>query len=308
MSTQANLLHDAPLRTEITAPAPISPLQIFAWSIRRELWDNHSLYLAPAIVAVLILLGSVFGPLGVQHSTYVGTAPGSHDRFTADVPYDVGAGVIEATAWLVSIFYAADALYAERRDRSILFWKSLPVSDLTTVLAKASVPTLLLPLITVAITVVTHLTMALASSVVLLRLGDPIAPLWSQLAFPHQWLWLLAHLFTVAALWYAPFYAWLLLISVCANRAPLLWAFLPPLALAVLEKIIFHTAYIGQALAHRVAHGNLNTGTASSSSHIDPNFGALMLSLNTPELWLGLLAAACFLTAAIQIRRYKGAL
>ena len=49
------------------------------------------------------------------------------------------------TAFLVGVFYCLDALHGERRDRSILFWKSLPVSDLTTVLAKASVPCRVLP-------------------------------------------------------------------------------------------------------------------------------------------------------------------
>ena len=306
MSTQANILHDAPFRTELAAYVPISPVQLFSWSILRELWDNHSLYIAPAIVGGLMLLGFFFGPFGIQNSTYVGSA--RHDRFSPEVPYAIASSIIMVTALLVSVFYTADALYAERRDRSILFWKSLPVSDLTTVLAKASVPMLLLPLITLAITVVTHLTMALASSVVLLHLGDPVAPFWSEIALPRQWLWLLSHLLTVAALWYAPFYAWLLLVSVSANRAPLLWAFLPPLALAALESIVFHTSRVAQALGHRLAYSNMNIGNEKSSTHLTPSLSAPFHSLNTPELWLGLLAAACFLAAAIQIRRYKGAL
>ncbi len=62
-------------------------------------------------------------------------------------PYTFAAGCIMATAFIVGVFYCLDALHGERRDRSILFWKSLPVSDLTTVLSKASIPLVVLPLL-----------------------------------------------------------------------------------------------------------------------------------------------------------------
>ena len=68
-------------------------------------------------------------------------------------PYDMAAGLMMLTTLVVGVFYCLDALYGERRDRSILFWKSLPVSDLTTVLSKASIPVVILPLLTFAITV-----------------------------------------------------------------------------------------------------------------------------------------------------------
>lgn len=298
MSTPANLLHDSPLPAEITPSSPISPARIFLWSVRRELWDNRSLYLAPAIVAVLVLLGFFFGPFGLRNLSHLALPESAGDRFAVLVPYELASGLIMATTLLVSVFYSVDALYAERRDRSILFWKSLPVSDLTTVLAKASIPLFVLPLIAFTLTVLTHLIMALATSVVMLRQGNPLAPLLSQLALPHLWLLLLGHLLAVAALWYAPFYAWFLLVSAWATRSPLLVAFLPPLALAALEAIVFHTTQIGSALAHRLAHGNVTTNPDLFASN----------TLNTPELWLGLLVAAGFLAAAVRLRRYKGTL
>ena len=81
------------------------------------------------------------------------------------------------------MFYCLDALHGERRDRSILFWKSLPVSDLTTVLSKASIPLVVLPLLTFAITVATQWLMLLLSSAVLLVSGQSVATLWTQLSF-----------------------------------------------------------------------------------------------------------------------------
>ncbi len=298
MSTQANILQDSPVRAGVTASSPLSPLRLFAWSVRREIWDNQSLYLAPASVAVLVLLGFFFGPFGVRNMVYFGSPTEGHRGFSADAPYHLVAGLLMATTLLVSVFYSIDALYAERRDRSILFWKSLPVSDLIAVLAKASIPLLVLPLIAFGVTVVTHLAMALASSVALLRLGEPVAPLWSMIALPHLWLWTFGHFLMTAAIWYAPFYAWLLLVSAWANRAPLLFALLPPLALVALESIVFHSSYFGTALKDRLAHGSVLPNSASPAT----------AGLNTPALWLGLLAAACFFAAAVQFRRYRGTL
>ena len=59
---------------------------------------------------------------------------------TIEAPYDMAAGLLMLDLLIVGVFYCLDALHGERRDRSMLFWKSLPVSDLTTVLAKASIP------------------------------------------------------------------------------------------------------------------------------------------------------------------------
>ena len=298
MNTQADTLQESPVRAGVAGATPLSPFRLFGWSVRRELWDNQSLYLAPASVAVLFLLGFFLGPFGVKDMTYISSPQEGHHGFSAGLPYQLAAALLMATTVLVSVFYAIDALYAERRDRSILFWKSLPVSDLIAVLAKASIPLIVLPLIAFGFTVVIHVVMALASSVVLYRLGDPVTPLWSALALPHMWVQLLGHYVTVAALWYAPFYAWLLLVSAWANRAPLLLAFLPPFALVALEGVVFHTSHIGAALKERLAHGNIGPSTPMAANN----------GLDTPELWLGLLAAACFIAAAVQFRRYRGTL
>src|SRR5213079_3044167 len=86
-------------------------------------------------------------------------------------PYEFAAALIMGTGFIVGIFYSLDALYGERRDRSILFWKSLPVSDLTTVLSKVSIPLVILPLVTFVIIIATQFVMLLWSSVVLLTSG-----------------------------------------------------------------------------------------------------------------------------------------
>src|SRR5438046_9006498 len=85
-------------------------------------------------------------------------------RAAIEAPYDMAAIMLILTAFIVGVFYCLDALYGERRDRSILFWKSLPVSDLTTVLSKFTIPLIILPLLSFAIAVVTQFVMLLLSS------------------------------------------------------------------------------------------------------------------------------------------------
>src|SRR5206468_6492294 len=116
-------------------------------------------------------------------------------------PYSFVALLIMGTTFIVAVFYCLDALHGERRDRGILFWKSLPVSDLTTVLAKASIPLVILPLLTFAITVAMQWLMLLVSSAVLLVSGQSVTMLWTKLSFLRMSLLLLYHVFTAHTLW-----------------------------------------------------------------------------------------------------------
>jgi ABC-2 type transport system permease protein len=232
--------------------------------------------------------------------------PGRHH--TAIVgPYDFAAGLMMATIILVSVFYCADALHSERRDRSILFWKSLPVSDLTTVLAKVSIPLVVLPLIACVVTAALWVSMLLLSSAVLLGSGVSVSMLWAQLPLPKMWLLLLYHLFTAHALWPLPVYCWLLLVSGWARRAVFLWAALPVVAIAGLERIAFHTAHflalVGSRLIGGVpagAFGRPDVFPTDPMAHVAPAH-----FLGSPGLWIGLAVAAAFVTAAVWLRRYK---
>ena len=211
------------------------------------------------------------------------------------------------TTFVVGLFYCLDALHGERRDRSILFWKSLPVSDLTTVLSKASIPLVVLPLLTFAITVVTQGIMLLLSSAVLLGSGLSVATLWTQLSLFQMWPLLLYHLLAVHALWYAPLYGWLLLVSGWARRAPFLWAALPLLAIGIVEKIAFNTSYFAALLGHRFLggpEGGASSGNAMSMAPLTQLTPGQFLT--SPGLWIGLAIAAAFLAAAVRLRRYRG--
>src|SRR5207302_9774190 len=96
-------------------------------------------------------------------------------------PHDLTTMMMVFVVLIVGVFYCLDALHSERRDRSILFWKSLPVSDLTAVLSKATIPLVVLPLVAFAIIVCTHLIMVLETSVVLISHGMSPASTWAHM-------------------------------------------------------------------------------------------------------------------------------
>jgi ABC-2 type transport system permease protein len=290
------------------APAALSPTRPMYWSVRRELWENRSIYIAPLAAAAVFLVGFLISMVHLPQSVHLSILDPAHQRAAIVTPYDMLAGLLMFTWMIVGAFYCLGALHGERRDRSILFWKSLPVSDLTTVLAKASIPFVVLPMLTFVITVVTQCIMLLLSTAVLSASGGNVAALWTQLSFPRMSLMLLYHLVTVHTLWYAPFYGWLLLVSAWARRAPFLWAALPPLAIGFGEKIAFNTSHFGTFLLHRLG-GGTEAMTAPGTMPMDPTThltpGPYLAS---PGLWLGLVFTALCLVAAVRLRRYRGAL
>src|ERR1044072_6780579 len=135
----------------IADPGPHKPTQPFLWSVRRELWENKSIYVAPLAAAAVVLFGFGITAFRLPQLRMNALALQSvRQRSAIEVPYDIAAMMIMFTVFIVGIFYCLDALHGERRDRSILFWKSLPVSDHTTVLSKMFVPLVILPVITFA--------------------------------------------------------------------------------------------------------------------------------------------------------------
>lgn len=295
------------------ALAPLSATRPLYWSIRREVWENRSIYVAPLIAAAVGFLGFLISLVWLPRSIRDGSLHHPHMSATGmlAMPYAHVAWVLILTEFLVGVFYSLDALYGERRDRSILFWKSLPVSDLTTVLAKASIPLVVLPLITFALTLALQLIMLLLSGAVLLMTGAGAANMWTQLPFVQMVVVLLYGLI-VLALWHAPLYAWLLLVSGWARRATFLWAFLPLLAIGAFERIAFRTSYFGRWLQDRL----MGFAADAFAFHtpdglpVDPHFipvAALTPGrfLGAPGLWIGLIFAAIFLAAAVRLRRYR---
>jgi len=275
------------------------------WSLRRELWENRSIYIAPVIVAAVVMFGFMISTIGMpSRRRAVLLLDPAKQRAVIGEPYDVAAIMLIVTAFIVGVFYCIDALHGERRDRSILFWKSMPVSDRTTVLAKAIIPLVVLPVVIFAIVVTLQFMMLLWSSVVLLPSGLA-GTTWTRFRLIEQSLILLYGLVAIA-LWHAPIYGWLLLVSGWARRATFLWALIPFLAISILEKIAFNSVHFALMIKSRLTDFTTQAfavqahGTIDSLTQLTP--GRFLI---TPGLWIGLAFAAIFIAAAVRVRRNR---
>src|SRR5207247_10953041 len=217
---------------------PATP-QPFYWSVRRELWENRSIYVAPILVAVVVLFGFLVSTIGLpERRREVLLLDPTKARAAIEAPYDMAAIMLILTAFIVGVFYCLDALYGERRYRSILFWKSLPVSDRTTLLSKATIPLVVLPLVTFAIVVATQLVMMLWTSLLLISHGMSTASTWTYVPLFRNSLILLYGLAEIA-LWHAPFYGCAMLISVWDRRAKFICALMSFIAIGLFEITLY---------------------------------------------------------------------
>ena len=308
--------------SEIAAELPMNsdpsqtsnPTRPFYWSVRRELWENRSIYMAPLIAAAVVIFGFGVTAFDLPRRRLNALAlESARQRAAIEIPYDAAAMMVMFTVFIVGIVYCLDALHGERRDRSILFWKSLPVSDLTSVLSKAFVPMVILPLLTFVVVFATQFILLLISTAVLLPSGLA-GTTWQLLPWPRL-LSILAYGLVTSVLWEAPIFAWLLLVSSWAKRATFLWAVLPWLAIGAIEKLAFDTTYFGRMLVGRLTDGfqqgfvvvkygkDAHVPVVDRLTQFDP-----LKFLSSPGLWIGLVVAVVFLIAAIRVRRYRGPL
>ena len=267
------------------------------WSVRRELWENRFLYLAPLVVNAFVLLGSIISIItGAQRG---GSVVGA---------FRMAPAPIMLSTFIVAAFYSLDALYGERRDRSILFWKSLPVSDRTVVFSKVLITLAVLPLIALTLSIATLLVLLVVSTPVLLANGQSPIALWRELGL-FETILVMIYGLSVHALWFSPIYGWLMLVSAWARRAPLLWATLPALTIAGVERIAFNSWYFVSLLRYRATGAMREAfvfrarGSGESIDHLTQLEPVRYLS--APGLWLGLVFAAGCVGAAIRLRRAR---
>lgn len=308
MNAPTNVPPDSPFDAQPIASADPSSTRPMYWSVRRELWENRSIYIAPLVVAAVVLFASLIGTLGLPRKIRnLPTLDLAKQQAVVERPFQMAPAPIMLATFIVGLFYCLDALYGERRDRSILFWKSLPVSDRTTVLSKASIPLAVLPAIAFALSVIVQAVLLFASNLVLLGSGLSPAPLWTEVRF-FELVPIMLYGLTVHALWFAPIYCWLLLISAWAKRSPFLWAVMPLLAVSAVEKITFNTSAFMGLLKYRVmgAMAEAFVFKPSARGNVDRiNQLAPWNFLTRPGLWFGLAFAAAFLYAAVRVRRKR---
>jgi len=302
MNTESNAMSESP----VIGPVAISATRRMYWSVRRELWENRSIYIAPLAVAALILVASLICTIHLPVKLHGVPVDPAKQQENIGQSYVIAALLLMFTTLVVGAFYCLDALQGERRDRSILFWKSLPVSDVTTVLAKASIPFVVLPLLTVVVTMATQAIMLLLGTARLLGSGAGAAELWSHVSLLPMSGMLLYHMVAFHSLWWAPFWGWLLMISAWARRAAFLWATLPLLTVGLVEKIAFNTSHFGGWLTYRFLGGPEGMPPGKQPMTMAAMMPATPAQfLASPGFWFGLTLAAGFLAAAVRLRRNR---
>ncbi|MDH3439666.1 MAG: hypothetical protein OEM63_02855 [Gammaproteobacteria bacterium] len=295
--------------------------------LQRELWEHRSVFVVPVVVAVITLLTSWTGQVTIGEIEHldmgiVGASNMPENVRAAALSFTmVGLSVSFIIAmWILTIFYALDALYAERKDRSILFWRSIPVTDFETVLSKLLTALLVIPLVTFVVIVATQLLVLLSLTVQIdFRGGSPLELIWSAAPFLDTWAATIVLLITLP-LWLSPFIGWFLFVSAFTNRSPLLIAAMPIVLLPMFEKLFFDSAIMAEAFFVRSIKFPLFTGVDNMALLMQETddlaalaeaelsvFGLLDLGsfLASPQLWLGIVVCGLFSAAAIYVRRYR---
>ncbi len=303
--------------------------------IKREFLDGQNGYLrVPVILAALsiflvvvstigfgetIEFDGVFDDYEIENLGDALTEAAASKRGDEELPaaitlsYWVMAGISWVALPFVVFFSLLSALYEERRDRSILFWKSMPVDDWQEVLAKFVTPVFLAPIIFLAIAIGSQIVVALFLSIVVLFQGGPVLELWPLASMIGTWIYF-ATLYMTMTLWVLPILAWVLFVSAYASRLPIMWALLPPAIIMAIEGILFETTtvlrWIGIQLGgwQTYAYRDLNADIDGPADFLALVFGglqweALTYSLGSTQFWIGLVIAAGFVFGAIELRK-----
>ena len=285
-------------------------MNTYSWLIRREFWENRAIWIVPTIIGVALTLAALFGRVDI-----VALTNAEQNRLVGGMVLFAFGVTFFAVMSIYSTWYLLDCLYADRKDRSILFWKSLPISDTATVLAKLFTGLIAIPLVYFLAADISTLLMAFIVSVrAHSTLGSALwqPDLWLQL----QALWL--YLIVTTAIWYLPFAGWLMVVSAWAKRAVTLWSILPPLAAYLLERWFFGTHVVGTVLRDRAlgyiphAFQDVSDHSAWVSTVIDHDTITTPSSVwrlldpvgffSSAATWIGVVIGISLIVAAIQLR------
>ena len=269
-------------------------MRTFAWCVRRELWEHRWVYWVPLLLGgILIIIGA--WQTGQSVAGFDAVANPMPAALARRLSYymDTAARMMFVIAILVAFVYCAEALHAERHDRSIIFWKSLPVGDATTIAAKAAVPMAVAPAIALARVLVCQgiagVLFAGSGGGFTSALGSPAAALTEA---------------AVGALWIAPAYAWILFISALARRAVLLIAIAPLLLASMIERMGSSDTSLSQLLLQRGFGRYLPRGHLELVGGVDALAVApAPVLLRSPALWVGAAVAAVLLAVVARARR-----
>ncbi len=288
-------------------------LTTFKTLVIREYWENKSLKLAPLIIASVLIFALVVGLItgqtlisthGLENTTELGFAEINNasqeelGKAMQAFQYAFVFGPLLVGLLFVLFFYSLGSLYNDRRDRSILFWKSMPVSDLQTVMSKVFTAFIVAPVLTAAIAFIAQFVgLVLLTLMVWFNGGSAWSLIWSNSAL----FSVLFNDFAIAimvGLWMAPILGWLWLVSAFAKRVAFLIAIFVPLGIMMVEGMILHSSHFAELVGRHFAQvEHIVTGTYKQ--------GHPFTILSQGGFWIGLVICALFIAAATYIRRFR---
>ncbi len=295
--------------------------------LKREVWEHRSIWLTPVAIAIVVTLGVLAMLMFASgFAAELDIAIFGAQNIAGDAERQaILTGFFLGTSWLfiialaiLTIFYCLDSLYAERKDKSILFWRSLPVTDAETVISKLITAIIIIPLVTVLGIIATHLVNLIVTSIwVSMKGADGGMLIWGSVALFDNWM--AAFIVVLASgIWMSPFIGWFLLVSAYTKRSPLLMAFMPPILIGLLEGIILRTHFFAENVLARgdglpifrsadidnffdKEEWRVAEGATSLLEHLD-----VMQFLTSSGMWAGVLICGLLSTGAIYVRRYRG--
>jgi len=301
--------------------------------IKREFWENTGAFRTTPLViggiylAVMLMFIITFGHFDNEFQTLrelihftAQQDPGVRAKFVYESTLAMSTMFSVVLAFVV-FFYLLGSLYDDRKDRSILFWKSLPASDTLTVASKLLSAMVVAPLIFWAVYVLVHITMMIVSSVVVMSLGENPWTLFLSLGHPFKAWSLVFASYMAQSIWALPLYGWLMLVSAFAPRIPLLFATLPPVVFAVLQIWItfLQTFTLKKKLFGIIGEWFVNSPLIMSADNKGHDIAALGVPISSAfdhdvtlanmldrlfstNMLIGLVVAAVFLAGALWLR------
>ena len=295
--------------------------------IKRELWEHRAIFVTPIAIASIVTLGTLMALiLAGEFRQELDLAIFGAQNVVGEVERRAFlTAFFGGTSWLfllglgiLSIFYALDSLYAERKDKSILFWRSLPVTDAETVLSKLLTAAFVIPAVAIAGIIVTHLVNLVIMSIWIASKGGSAGVLvWGSVPFFDNWMATILVIYA-SAIWMSPFLGWFLFVSAWTKRSPFMVAFLPLVLIPLIEGIFLRSSHFAEAVWGRGAqiplfqagidvegffdedNIQLSEEMISLLAHID--LGRFFSSIDT---WIGVIVCGLLATAAIYVRRYR---
>ncbi len=293
--------------------------------IRREFWEHRSIWVTPTAIASIVILGTLtvlmfagdfakeldLAIVGAQN-----VAGDAHRKALLTGFFATSLPLFLLSLAILIVFYTLDSLYAERKDKSILFWRSLPVTDAETVISKLLTALILVPAITIAAIIATHIVNLIVTSIwVSMKGGSAGMLIWGSVSLLDNWLATAIGIFGMC-IWMSPFMGWFLFVSAYTRRAPLLMAFLPLVLIPMIEGIFMRSANFAEAVWGRGGKIPLFSGVDieavfEDKMHLDEEMISLLSVIDigkfvtSIDTWIGIIVCGLLTTAAIYVRRYR---